>query len=140
MSDSSVTPAVVNGRAASAIASTVAAIEGAALVFNGLAVAVVVLRNGVTGPSPVASPAGVAVEVLLYLLFGGALLWVARGVLRGRQAVLTPFVLAQLLGLTVAVPLARGEGVASLIGWAASGLCLLGIAAWWVLFRRRVDQ
>lgn len=118
----------------------VAVVQGLALIGNGIAVAFVVLRDGITGPSAVASPAGVAVEVLLYLLFGGALLWVSRGLARGSGAVLTPFVLAQLLALTVAIPMARGSGGASVVGWVATGLCLVGIIAWWTLFRRRAGQ
>lgn len=114
--------------------------EGAALIINGLLVGFVVLRDGITGPSAVASPVGVAVEVVLYLLFGAVLLVIARGVLRGSGAVLTPFVLAQLLGLTVALPLARSTGMASVIGWIATVLCLAGIVAWWPLFRRRTAQ
>lgn len=133
----SATQAVPTGRGAAAVACGVAAVEGAALIGNGLAVAVVVLRDGITGPSAVASPIGVAVEVVLYLLFGGALLWIARGLLRGVSAVLTPFLLAQLLGLTVSIPMAQGAGLAGVVGWIATGLAVAGIVAWWLLLRSR---
>lgn len=133
-------PAGIGGGRSAVAAAVVAVVQGLALIGNGIAVAFVVLRDGITGPSAVASPAGVAVEVLLYLLFGGALLWVSRGLARGSGAVLTPFVLAQLLALTVAIPMARGSGGASVVGWVATGLCLVGIIAWWTLFRRRAGQ
>lgn len=116
----------------------VAAVEGLALVANGFAVAWVVVADGLTGPAEVASPVGVALEVALYLLFGAAMLWIARGLARGSGAVLTPFLLAQLLGLTVAVPLASSEGAAGIAGWAFTIGCLLGLVAWWTLMRTKL--
>jgi hypothetical protein len=120
------------------VGATVAVVEGAALIVNGLAVAFVVLRDGITGPSAVASPLGVAVEVLLYLAFGAALLWIGRGLLQGRSAALTPFALAQILGLAVSIPLAQGGGASRVVGWIATGLIIAGLAAWGVLLRRRL--
>lgn len=128
------------GRAAALVAAVVAAVEGVALIGNGIAVAVVVLRDGITGPSDIASPTGVVVEVLLYLLFGGALLWIARGLYRGAAAALTPFLLAQLLGLTVSIPMAQGGGLPAVVGWIATLMALAGIVAWWSLVRRRAGQ
>jgi hypothetical protein len=120
------------------VAAAVAFVEGAALIANGLAVAFVVLRDGITGPSAVASPLGVTVEVLLYLAFGAALLWIARGLWQGRDASMTPFALAQILGLAVSVPLAQGGGASRVVGWLATGLIVTGLAAWGVLLRRRL--
>ena len=119
------------------MAAIVAAIQGAALIANALAVLWFVIRDGITGPAEVASPIGIAVEVLLYLLFGAAMLWIARGLVRGSNAVLTPFVLAQVLGLTVSIPLASGTGAAAVVGWLLTGLCLLGLVAWVGLLRSR---
>ncbi len=121
------------------VAVGIAAAQGLALIANGLAVAWVVIRDGISGPSAVATPGGVAVEVLLYVVFGSALLWVARGLAKGSPFVLTPFVLAQVLGLTVSVPLAGGGGAAGIIGWLVTLSCLLGIVAWVGLLRRRQD-
>lgn len=119
------------------VAAAVALAQGLALLVNGLAVTWVVIRDGITGPSAIASPIGVAVEVLLYLVFAGALVWIARGLVRGSEAVLTPFVLAQVLGLTVAIPLATGGGAAALIGWALTLGCVLGLVMWVALLRQR---
>ena len=119
------------------IAAVVAALQGLVLLANALAVAVIALRDGVHGPSAVATPTGVMIEVGLYALFGLALLWIAQGISRGSGAALTPFLLAQLLGLTVSIPLAMGDGQASIIGWAITASCLLGLAAWVGLLRNR---
>jgi hypothetical protein len=119
------------------IAATVAVIQGAALLSNGVAVLWVVIRDGITGPAAVASPAGIAVEVALFVVFGAAMLWIARGLVRGSGAVLTPFVLAQVLGLTVSIPLATGTGAAAVVGWLLTGLCILGLVAWVSLLRSR---
>ena len=119
------------------VAAAVALAQGAALLVNALAVTWVVVRDGSTGPSAIASPIGVTVEVVLYLLFGAAMLWISRGMLRGSEAVQTPFVLAQVLGLTVAIPLATGGGAAAVVGWALTFGCILGVVVWGALLRRR---
>jgi len=113
----------------------VAAVEGVALIANGIAVAVLVLRDGINAPDAVASPVGILLEVLLYLGFGLAMLWIARGLVLGRRGVLTPFVLAQLLALTVSVPLATGGGTASAVGWAITLGCVAGLVSWALLYR-----
>lgn len=120
------------------IAATVAVIEGGALLINAAAVIWVVARDGITGPAAVASPIGITLEVLLYLVFGAALLWIARGLSRGSSAALTPFALAQVLGLTVAIPLATGSGAASVVGWLLTGICGAGLVAWVGLLRARI--
>lgn len=118
-------------------AAAVALLQGMALLVNAMAVTWVVVRDGITGPSAIASPVGVTVEVALYLVFGAAMMWIARGMLRGSEGVQTPFVLAQVLGLTVAIPLATGGGAASLVGWALTFICILGVVVWGALLRRR---
>ncbi len=119
------------------IAAAVALAQGAALLVNGIAVAWIVVRDGIDGPAEVASPVGVTLEVVLYVIFGAALLWIARGIARANAAALTPFVLAQVLGLTVSIPLASGDGAAAVVGWAVTFSCLLGIVAWLGLVRQR---
>lgn len=119
------------------VAASVAAIEGAALLGNAAVVLWVVIRDGITGPAPVASPVGVTVEIALYLAFGAAMLWIARGIVRGSSAVNTPFALAQVLGLTVSIPLATAAGTAAVFGWLLTALCLLGLIAWVGLLRRQ---
>jgi hypothetical protein len=120
------------------VAAAIAAGQGLALIGNGLAVAFFVLRDGITGPSSVASPAGVTLEIVLFLLFGGALLAVARGLHQGRPGVLTPFLLAQLLGLTVGVPLLSAPDGVRAVGVLVVATCALGIASWFVLLRSSV--
>ncbi len=120
------------------VGAAVALVEGLLMVGNGIAVAVLVGRDGITGPEAVASPAGVVIEVALYLLFGIALLWMARGFVRGSVAVLTPFMLAQVLGLTVSVPLAMGGGAVGLAGALVVAACLSGLLAWAMVVRHNL--
>jgi hypothetical protein len=117
-------------------AAVIAAVQGLALIANALAVTYFVVRDGITAPSTVASPAGVALEIVLFLLFGAALLFIAHGLRTGRAAVLTPFLLAQILGLTVGIPLVRAPDGVGAVGLLVTGACAAGIAAWLVLVRR----
>lgn len=117
-------------------AAAIAGLEGAALIGNAVAVAVVVLRDGITGPSTVASPVGVVVEIALFLIFGGAMLFIARGLSAGSTGVLTPFLLAQILGLTVGIPLLSAPEGVSAVGALITAACVAGAVAWLVLLRR----
>lgn len=120
------------------IVAIVAVIEGAALILNGLAVLYFVARDGLTGPSAVASPPGVALEVGIFLLFGAGLVAVALGARQQRDWVLTPFLVAQLLALTVGFPLATGaEMPAQLVGIAIVVMSVAGLLAWGSLLRTR---
>ena len=55
------------------LATGIAAAEGLALLANAVAVAVVTIRDGITGPAAVASPAGVVTEVVVFALFAAGL-------------------------------------------------------------------
>lgn len=120
----------------SAVAAAIAALQGLALIGNGLLVAIVVLRDGITGPSAVASPAGIITEVVIFLLFGGAMLWIARGLWLGQEGVRSPFLLAQILSLTVGIPLATNDGLSMVAGIIITGVAVLGIASWWLVLQR----
>ena len=122
------------------IAAVVALLEGILMVGNGLLVAALVARDGITGPADVASPAGVVLEVALYLLFGFALLWMARGFVKGSPTVMTPFMLAQVLGLTVTIPLAMGGGTAGLAGAMVVVACGCGLVAWTQVLRHNLRR
>lgn len=99
--------------------------QGVSLVAYAGYVAVEGVRIGVTGPAPVSTVPGLLLEILIFSVFGVALVLVARGFLRARRWSRSPFVLAQLLGLVVAVPLAQGFDLGPrLVGlaWAASAI------------------
>jgi len=120
------------------LAAVVSALQGGALIINGVAVAAAVVAGGITGPADVASPVGVAVEALLFVGFGAALLLIGRALRLGDDWALTPFLLAQVLGLAVALPLASTSGAAGLVGVLVSASCLAGILAWVPLVRQRL--
>lgn len=120
----------------SAVAATIAVAQGLALIGNGLLVAFVVLRDGITGPAAVASPAGIVTEVVIFLLFGAALLWIARGLWLGQEGVRSPFLLAQILSLTVGIPLATNDGLTMLVGILITAIAVVGIGSWWLVLQR----
>ncbi len=67
-------------------------------------------RFGLTGPEEVSNAPALTLQILMFALFGGALVFVARGWWRVRRWSRAPFVLAQLLILVVAVPLVSAPG------------------------------
>lgn len=85
-------------------------VEGA--FFLGYAVfdVVGVLRFGLTGPEEVSNAPALTLQVLMFALFGAALILVARGWWGVKRWARAPFVLAQLLVLVVAVPLTSASG------------------------------
>ena len=117
------------------LAASIAAVQGVALVGNALAVIVVVLRDGITGPAAVASPIGVTVEVAIYLIFGAAMCWIAWGLAAQRTAARTPFLLAQILSLTVGIPLLGASGAGFVAGVLITAAAVAGIVAWGGLLR-----
>lgn len=120
------------------LVSAIAWLQALVLAGNGLWVAVTVIRDGITGPAAVASAGGVITEVVIFLAFAagmgvlGALAW------RGRRGALTPFLLAQLLALTVGVPLVQAESnLIRVIGVVTILVALLGAVAWFLALRDR---
>ena len=85
-------------------------IEGA--IFLGYAIfdLIGVLRFGLTGPEEVSNAPAITLQVIMFALFGAALILVARGWWRVKRWARAPFVLAQLLVLVVAVPLTSASG------------------------------
>ena len=84
-------------------------------------------REGLTGPSQVSNVSGVTLEVLIFAMFGAAMLLVSFGWFGRRRWARAPFALAQVLVLVVSVPLigsteawrqaiALGEGLVAVIG------------------------
>jgi hypothetical protein len=76
-----------------------------------------IVRFGLRGPESVSNPAGVTLEVIIFLFFGVGMAAVARGWWRLSRWARAPFVLAQMLALVVGVPLISSSGsVASAVG------------------------
>lgn len=88
----------------------IAGAEGAVLVGYAIFDLVSVIRFGVRGPAEVSNAPAVTLQILIFVLFGGGLAWVARGWWRQRRWARAPFLLGQLLALVVGVPLARAGG------------------------------
>lgn len=92
------------------IAAGVAFVEGVVLTGYAVYVLIQVLRLGITGPDPVSNPTSVALEIVLFLVFGVGLLATSWGLWRASRLARAPLVLAQLIALVVGVPLVGAPG------------------------------
>ena len=116
------------GVRAFAILAAIAGIEGVALLGYGAFEIVEAIRFGATGPAAVSSPGAIALQIAIFLLFGVALVLVARGWLRRSRWVRGPFLLAQFIALVVGVPLVQAAGsVERIVGIAMAVLAVAGI-------------
>ena len=107
--------------------AVIALVEGLALVAYGVYALVEGLRLGATGPDQVSNVPAIALEVLLFALFGVGLVWLARGWWGARRWARAPFVLAQIIALLLGVPLAQADGTERVVGVAMSLVAVLGI-------------
>lgn len=92
------------------LTAVVAGVQALVLFGYAVSIAVVALTVGVQGPEEVASPTGVFVETVVFALFGLGMGLVAVGRWRRAEWSTVPFVVAQLLALTVGIPLATASG------------------------------
>ncbi len=91
--------------------------------------AVEAVRVGATGPADVSNGPAIALQIVIFLIFGAGLLWVARGWWGSRRWARAPFLLTQLIALVVGVPLAQAQGGTERVaGIVISLLALVGIA------------
>ena len=88
------------------VSAPLVAVEAIALVANAVIVIVEVARFGLTGPTEVSNVPAFVLEVLIFLGFGVALLFTARGLWQARRPARAPAVLAQIIALVVGGPLA----------------------------------
>ena len=107
--------------------AVIALVEGLVLVAYGVYALVEGLRLGATGPDQVSNVPAIALEVLLFALFGVGLVWLARGWWGARRWARAPFVLAQIIALLLGVPLAQADGTERIVGVAMSLVAVLGI-------------
>ena len=107
--------------------AVIALVEGLVLVAYGVYALVEGLRLGATGPDQVSNVPAIALEVLLFALFGVGLIWLARGWWGARRWARAPFVLAQIIALLLGVPLAQADGTERVVGVAMSLIAVLGI-------------
>ena len=107
--------------------AVIALVEGLALLAYSVFALVEGLRVGATGPDQVSNVPAIALEVLLFALFGVGLIWLARGWWGARRWARAPFVLAQVIALLLGVPLAQADGTTRIVGVAMSLVAVLGI-------------
>ncbi len=115
--------------AARVISSAVAGAEGLGLLGYAASIAVVAVTSGIAGPAEVSSPSGVVVEIVTFALLGAGLVVVAVGRWRGHGWATIPFVVAQLLALTVGVPLATGATEGRAAGYLITAVAVLGLVS-----------
>lgn len=116
------------GRAAG-LSAGVAGLEAVVLVGYGISIAAVALTQGIQGPEAVATPTGVAVETVVFVLFGVGMGLLTLGRWRRADWSTVPFVIAQLLALTVGVPLATASGWPRIVGVLTVLVALTGVGA-----------
>jgi len=108
----------------------VAGLEGLTLLVYAVVDIVVVIRAGLTGPEEVSNPVAFGMQVVIFVALGAGLQVLARGWWSCRRWVRGPFILAQLLGLVVGVPLLQSTaplvgGVIVAITFVSLVVCLL---------------
>ncbi|MFZ4495912.1 MAG: hypothetical protein ACOYN7_00515 [Candidatus Nanopelagicales bacterium] len=97
---------VTPGRELIALAA-ISGAEGLALIGYACYDVIQAIRFGTTGPAEVSNGPALFIQILIFMVFGIGLLLIARGWLQGQRWSRSPFVLAQLIALLVAFPLAQ---------------------------------
>jgi|APGre2960657468_1045069.scaffolds.fasta_scaffold19246_5 Na+-driven multidrug efflux pump len=122
---------VTPGRELIALAA-ISGAEGLALIGYACYDVIQAIRFGTTGPAEVSNGPALFIQILIFMVFGIGLLLIARGWLQGQRWSRSPFVLAQLMALLVAFPLAqdssgpgRAVGVSVLICALVGGVLAL---------------
>lgn len=106
----------------------IALVEAVGLLVYGGYEAVLGVRVGATGPAEVSNVPAIIVQVIIFAVLGVGLIYVSRGWLQRRRWARAPFVLAQLIGLLVGIPIAQTAGTAPrLAGIALTALAIAGI-------------
>ena len=106
----------------------IALVEAIGLLAYGTYEAVQGVLVGATGPAEVSNVPAIIVQVVIYAALGVGMAYVARGWWRRRRWARAPFVLAQLIGLLVGIPIAQTAGAGPRIaGVFLTVLAILGI-------------
>jgi peptidoglycan/LPS O-acetylase OafA/YrhL len=109
------------------ILAVIAALEGLALLVNGVLVAVSGLTGGSYGATGDSTTATI-IEVVIFLVLGAGLLVVASGWYRAQRWARGPFVLAQLIGLFAGVSfIFSGDSAAVMPGLVLAVPSLIGL-------------
>lgn len=100
--------------------AVIALVEAVGLIVYGAYEAVQGVLVGATGPAEVSNVPAITLQVVIFAVLGVGMLYVARGWHRRRRWARAPFVLAQLIGLLIGIPVAQTPGW----GPRAAGLAL----------------
>lgn len=108
--------------------AVIAAIEGLGLIGYAMFDLIESIRVGVSGPEEVSNVPAVIVLIVIQLLFGAGMLWVARGWWQSARWARSPFLVAQLLGILVGYELTQAVGgVEKAVGFSVVGIAAAGV-------------
>ena len=110
------------------VLAAISLVEAIGLLTYGVYEAVQGVQVGATGPAEVSNVPAIIVQVLIFAVLGAGMIYVGRGWWRRRRWARAPFVLAQLIGLLVGIPIAQTPGTGPRIaGIALTVLAICGI-------------
>lgn len=111
------------------VLAAIASIQGLGLIGYAVYDIVQGITVGITGPEEVSNLPGLILQIVIFAALGLGLLLVARGWWMGRYGARAPFIVAQLLGLVVGVPLISApDAWTQRVGFVLVGLSAVGIA------------
>ena len=131
--------ASIEQQTADRVSAVTVAVQAAFLIGYALTIAYLLITRGPQGPAEVASGPGVIAEIATFALFGAGVIIVAIGRWRGRSWSTVPFVVIQLLTLTVSFPLMLGQDNESLARLCGVIATLAAVAGLGVLILRRLS-
>ena len=120
------------------VLAAIAAAEGIVLVGYAIYDVIQGIRVGLTGPPEVSNLPALVLQVVIFAALGVGLIAIARGWWLSKYGARAPFILAQLLGLVVGIPLiAAPDAGTRVVGAALVAAAVVGIA---VSFLPRVTR
>ena len=111
------------------VLAAIAAAEGIVLVGYAIYDVIQGIRVGLTGPPEVSNLPALVLQVVIFAALGVGLIAIARGWWLSKYGARAPFILAQLRGLVVGVPLtAAPDAGTRVVGAALVAAAVVGIA------------
>lgn len=108
--------------------AVIAAVQGVGLIGYATFDLIESIRIGVSGPEEVSNVPAVIVLIVIQLLLGAGLLWVARGWWQSARWARSPFLVAQLLGILIGYELSQSVGsVEKAVGYSVVIIAVVGV-------------
>lgn len=122
------------------VGSVIAMVQGLALVVYAGYIAVQTMRLGITGPAEVSNPVAVTLEIVIFGLFGVAMVGASWGLWRARRWSRSLLVVGQFIALVVGLPLAAAAGsIERSVGIVLVGIAVVAlVAAFWPTTTRAI--